>query len=72
MNQVLIASIFNLILNEHIKVLREIVKELPEMPLEKIYEELLIKYPKYRVQDDILATYQTIFQFFPAVDYWNT
>lgn len=71
MNQVLIASTFNLILSQDIKTLRRHVKELPEMPLEKLYEELLIKYPKYRVIDEVLADYQTIFKFFPAVEYWG-
>ena len=65
MNQVLIASTFNLILSVDIKILRKRVKELPEMPLEKIYEELLIKYPMHRVTDEVLATYQNIVQFFP-------
>ena len=65
-NQVLIASTFNLILNKDIKELRKIVKELPEMPLEKIYEELLIKFSGYRVKGEVLATYQTISQFFPS------
>ena len=72
MNQVLIASTFHLILKENIKRLREQVKELPEMPLEKLYEELLIQYPAYRVQDEVLASFQNIFPFFPACDYWNT
>lgn len=66
MNQVLIASMFNLILSQDIKILRKHVKELPEMPLEKLYEELLIKYPKYRVHDEVLAIYQTIEKFFPG------
>jgi len=75
MNQVLIASTFNMILNEDIKVLRAKVKDMPEMPLEKLYEELLIKYPVYRVKDEVLATYQNIVQFFPMqnkdVDMWS-
>jgi len=70
MNQVLIASVFHLILKVDIKTLRTEVKELPEMALEKIYEELLIKRPTYRVIDEVLADYQTIHKFFPAVDYW--
>lgn len=71
MNQVLIASIFHLILKVNIKTLRENVKELPDMPLEKVYEELLIKRPAYRVIDEVLADYQTIYKFFPAVTYWS-
>ena len=71
MNQVLIASIFHLILKVNIKKLRAEVKELPEMPLEKLYEELLIQRPAYRVQDEVLADYQTIYKFFPAVTYWS-
>lgn len=71
MNHVLIASIFHLILKVNIKELRENVKELPEMPLEKIYEELLIKRPAYRVIDEVLADYQTIWKFFPAIVYWS-
>ena len=65
MNQVLVASMFNLVLGEDIKDLRKLVKEMPEMPIEKLYEELLIKFPGYRVKDEILITYQTIYQYFP-------
>lgn len=65
MNQVLIASVFNLVLNVNIKELREKVKQLPEMDLEKIYEELMTKYPIYRVDGETLDTYQTIVKYFP-------
>lgn len=64
MNQVLIVSIFNLILTHDIKELRKKVKDLPEMPLEKLYEELLIKYPQTRVNDTALATFQIIEKYF--------
>jgi len=65
MKQVLIASTFHLILNEDVKMLRERVKEMPDMALESIYEELIQKFPKYRIQDFLLKRYQSIVTNFP-------
>ena len=65
MNQVLVASTFHMILKQNITKLRTHVNELPEMPLATLNEELLIKYPMYRVKDEVLITYQTIYQYFP-------
>lgn len=60
MNQVLVASIFNLTLHIKITKLREFVKSLPEMPLESTYEELLTKYPQHRITDESLDMFSGI------------
>jgi hypothetical protein len=67
MNQVLIASTFRLILTEDIKLLRERVKEMPDMQLESIYEELIQKFPRNRIPGDLLKRYQSIVTYFPVV-----
>lgn len=60
MNEVIVASIFNLTLNIKIKTLREFVKSLPELPLESTYEELLTKWPQYRIKDEVLQLFQSV------------
>lgn len=60
LNRVLLASIFNLTLNVDIKTLRAAAKALPEMELEKIYEELMNQYPSHRVDGTILHLFETI------------
>lgn len=69
MNSVLIASIFNLTLKIDIKKLRSTVKELPEMPLEKVYEELLQKFPQHRVDEEVLYYAHNVIKLFPPGDY---
>ncbi len=49
MNRILLASIFNATLQVDIKKLRAHAKELPEMSLEKLYEEIMSKWDKYRI-----------------------
>lgn len=72
MNEVLVASILYLVLEEDIKKLRKLVKEMPEMPLEKVYEELLTKFPYHRISDEVLRTFQLVAKFFPAGgDHWS-
>lgn len=66
MNRVLVASIFNLTLSIEIKKLRETVKNLPELPLEKLYEELMIKYEQYRVPEHTLQLFENLPNFIPA------
>ena len=65
MNDVLIASVFNLTLSVDIKKLRKIVKELPEMQLENIYEELLQKFPQYRVDEEVLFYFHNVIRYYP-------
>lgn len=72
MNKVLIASVFNLTLQVDIKKLREFVKALPEMPLEKTYEELLVKYAQYRVPEDNLRLFTDVSLFLPGdIKLWD-
>lgn len=65
MNDVLVASTFRLVLSIDIKTLREQAKELPEMHLEKIYEELLIKHPQCRIEDTDIQRILNVFKWLP-------
>ena len=65
MNDVLVASTFRLVLSIDIKTLREQSKEMPEMPLEKIYEELLIKHPQCRIEDTDIQRILSVFKWLP-------
>ncbi len=71
MNNVLVASIFNLTLNIEIKILRDIVKDLPEMPLTNLYEELLQKYEQFRVEEEVLMYFRKILNYLPTEGIWN-
>ena len=57
LNNVLVTSVFNMVLNNDIKELRAEAKKLPDMSLEKMYEALLIHYGKWRVEDRMLAIF---------------
>jgi hypothetical protein len=76
MNKILVASMFNLTLNVDIKKLRNIAKELQEMPLEQLYEEMLQKYDIYRVNSTVLAYFKNVVKYFPkerdSEGYWWT
>ena len=73
MNNVLIASVFNLTLNVNIKSLRDHVKALPDMPLEGLYEELLQKYGQYRIDEECLAYFRNLAEYVTAgqVEPWT-
>ena len=74
MNQVVLASVFNLVLTKPIGDLREYVKTLPEASLEKIYEELLVKYPDFRIPDSDVNTFLSVLSWFPDTkdyEYWS-
>ena len=65
MNRMTIASIFRLVLEVDIKTLRSKVKELPEMQLEKLYEELLQMYPNYRIDEKVIKIFDYLPRWFP-------
>lgn len=67
MNKMLIASIFNLTLNVDIKKLREVVKEYPDMQVDKLYEELMTKYPHYRVVEEELNDFIGLSKYLPKI-----
>jgi hypothetical protein len=66
MNQLTLAAIFRLILSKPIKELRATVKLFDEMPLEKIYDELLVKYDGYRIENNCVSLLNTMLHWFPA------
>lgn len=75
-NDVTVASIFNMVLAYGIKKTREVAKELPEAPLSSIYEELLLKLPAYRLQDEQLQLFHDVSNFFfptptDTEDWWS-
>ena len=75
MNRVTVASIFNLTLNEDIKKLRDFAKSLPELPVENLYDEMMTKWPLYRVVDEELRLFEAILNFIPAQEdgeIWST
>jgi hypothetical protein len=73
MNTVLVTSIFNVVLNSDIKTLRGMAKELPEMPLEKLYEELVARHPHYAVDDQMLKIFSGLTKYISkdAVKSWS-
>ncbi len=71
MNNNLVASMLYLIFTTELSKLRDIVKELPDMPLEQIYEELLIKFPNRRVAEEDVQMFLAIHKWFPPDnDHW--
>ena len=75
-NDVTVASIFNMVLAYGIKKTRDVAKELPEAPLSTIYEELLLKLPAYRLHDEHLQLFHDVSNyFFPTPtdteDWWS-
>jgi hypothetical protein len=71
MNRVTLASIFNLTLHEDVNKLRKYAKELPEMQLEAMYEEMLTKWPKYRIDGAILRRFEYIPDHLNIVEHVN-
>lgn len=63
MNNNLVTSIFYLVLSKGIKEVREIVAGLPDMHLEKIYENLVNNNPKYRISGDLLQEFRNLSNF---------
>jgi len=59
-NETLIASIFNLVVEEGISKVRNTADELPEMPSDKLYEALITSYPQSRVSDKFFKRIQGI------------
>lgn len=57
MNTNLITSIFHTVLVNGIKEVRNYVKSLPDMPLEKVYEELTVHYQKDKITDEELQLF---------------
>lgn len=70
MNVVVLASVFNLVLTRDISALRDIVKDMPDMALEKLYEELLIKFPGARLDARQVDVFQGMVKWFPEGDHW--
>ena len=66
MNRTLIASVFYLVLTRPLKTIRDQVKEFPDMSLEKIYEELLVKYPECRLDSKDIQIFTTLPKWFPS------
>jgi len=61
MNQVLVASIFWLILDKGITAIRETASGLPDnLGLDKLYEQILNGYPAYRVPNEDFKAFQLI------------
>lgn len=50
MNSTVVASIFYLTLTAGAEAIRTYAKSLPDMPLEKLYEELLARFPEARIR----------------------
>ena len=71
MNNNLVASVFNMILMVELSVLRGLVKDMPDMSLEQLYEELLIKFPECRIPEEQVNLFQNIQSWFPGKgDLW--
>jgi hypothetical protein len=65
MNDSLVASVLYMVFLIDLSKLREVVRELPDMPLEELYEELLIKFPHCIIHDKDVQIFQSIHQWFP-------
>ena len=60
MNNILIASVFYLVLNKGIVAVRKDADPMPEMPLEKLYAHLLNIYPQYSVSNEFFKRIQAV------------
>jgi len=71
MSKNLVVSVLYMVLLTDLSKLRAIVKELPDMSLEQLYEELLIKFPHCRVEEEHIQMFLTICKWFPKEgDLW--
>jgi hypothetical protein len=68
MNYGLVAAVFDLVLTEGIADVRKYVNTMPDMPLQKLYEELISHYSKYRVDNDRLQMYLGFAPFIASED----
>jgi len=57
-NMVDVTSVFYAVLGRGIKEIRFFTSELPDMDLNKVYVEILNKYPQYRIDSDLLRLFQ--------------
>ena len=65
MNQLLLASSFHLVLTTELIVLRNAVKPMEDMPLEKVYEELLVSFPAARIKEEDINLFVSMSSHFP-------
>ncbi len=68
MNYGLIASIFRMVLGVGISDLRKYVNTLPELPLEKLYQELLDHYSTYRTDDELMKVFINLHEYMKPED----
>ena len=59
-NNVLIASIFYLVISKGISSIRSSIEDLPEMPTSSLYETLIDMYPDFRISNEIYSILQSI------------
>lgn len=63
-NSLLVSSIFNLILSFGISKIRQEAKDLPDdLPLSKVYEELIIRHTSYQISNDLYQKFQSIAEY---------
>lgn len=60
MNNLLVASVFYLVLDKGIVAVRKDADPLPEMPLEKLYAQLLSIYPTYSISNEFFKKVQAV------------
>ena len=60
MNNLLVTSIFYLVVDKGIDSVRKTAEDMPDMALSKIYEELLTKHPNNRISNDFFQKMQGI------------
>ena len=60
MNDVLVASIFYLVVDKGIAKVRESAKDIPDMDLDKVYETLITQYPSYRISNENYSRVQNL------------
>lgn len=68
MNTALVSSVFQLVLQEGILKLRETVKQMADLSLSSIYEELINTYPDCKIDDGELSLFLNFETFFLPTD----
>ena len=68
MNYGVVASIFRIVLVKGVEEVRKHAKELPEMALIKLYQEIISKYQNYRVSEFVLSDFMNIANYVGKTD----